>query len=121
MARVLVNQRTREIVATSVELAATRQARRRGLLGRNHLDASAAMMLVPCAAVHTAFMRFPIDIVVVDRQGFAVKIMADVRPWSIVGALRGYAVIEMAAGTLRRHQVSPGDRLTLLARSVHDA
>jgi hypothetical protein len=33
------------------------------------------MMLVPCAAVHTAFMRFPIDVVVIDRHGFAVKIV----------------------------------------------
>ena len=121
MARVLVNQRTRETVATSVELAATRQSRRRGLLGRSHLDAAAAMMLVPCAVVHTAFMRFPIDVVVIDRQGFAVKVMTDVRPWSIVGALRGHAVIEMAAGTLRRHRVWPGDRLTLLAKDPHDA
>ena len=70
MARVLVNQRTRETVATSVELAATRQSRRRGLLGRDRMEASAAMMLVPCSAVHTAFMRFPIDVVVIDRQGY---------------------------------------------------
>ena len=121
MAQVLVNQRTRETVATDVELAATRQSRRRGLLGRDHLDASAAVVLVPCAAVHTAFMRFPIDIVVIDRQGFAVKIMKDVRPWSIVAAMRGHAVIEMAAGALKRHQVRLGDRLTLLTRGHHDA
>ena len=121
MARVLVNERTRETVATAVGLAATRQSRRRGLLGRDHLDASAAMMLVPCAAVHTAFMRFPIDIVVIDRHGFAVKIMKDVRPWSIVAAMRGHAVIEMAAGALKRHQVWLGDRLTLLTRGHHDA
>jgi hypothetical protein len=116
-----VNQRTRETVATSVEFAATRKARRRGLLGRDHLDASAAMMLVPCAAVHTAFMRFPIDVVVIDRQGVAVKVMADVRPWRIVGAIQGHAVIEMAAGTLERHQVSPGDQLTLVTRGSDEA
>ena len=120
MTRVLVNQRTRETVARTVELAATRRSRRRGLLGRDRLDASAALMLVPCAAVHTAFMRFPLDIVVLDRHGFAVKIMNNVRPWSVVAALRGHAVIEMAAGTLKRHQVWLGDRLTVLNRG-HDA
>jgi uncharacterized membrane protein (UPF0127 family) len=121
MACVLVNERTQETVATAVELAATRQSRRRGLLGRDHLHASAAMMLVPCAAVHTAFMRFPIDVVVVDRQGVALKVITDVRPWSIVGAIRGRAVIEMAAGTLKGHQVRLGDRLTLLSGDHHDA
>jgi uncharacterized protein len=117
----LVNERTRHTVAATVEVAATRQSRRRGLLGRDHLDATAAIMLVPCAAVHTAFMRFPIDIVVLDRQAYAVKIMRDVRSWSIVAAMRGHAVIEMAAGTLTRHQVWLGDRLTLLTRGHHDA
>ena len=50
----LINERTREPVATPVELAATRTTRRRGLLGRDGLDEAAAMMLAPCAAVHTA-------------------------------------------------------------------
>ena len=121
MPPVLVNQRTREIVASTVEVAGTRQSRRRGLLGRDHLDASAAMMLVPCAAVHTAFMRFPIDVVVIDRKGFAVKIIRDVRPWSIVAAMHGHAVIEMAAGALKRHPVWLGDRLTLITRRQDDA
>ena len=120
MTHVLVNERTRDTVAATVELASTRQSRRRGLLGRDHLDASAAMMLVPCAAVHTAFMRFPIDVVVIDRKGFALKIMKDVRPWRIVAALHGHAVIEMAAGALKRHPVRLGDRLTMLTRDPRD-
>jgi uncharacterized membrane protein (UPF0127 family) len=111
MAAALMNARTREPVATSVELAVTRTARRRGLLGRDRLDSSAALILSPCAAVHTAFMRFDIDVVFVDRDGYAVKIIANVPPWRIALAVRAHAVVEMAAGSLRRHDVSLGDRL----------
>ncbi len=117
MAVALVNQRTRELVATSVELAMTRASRRRGLLGRHRLDASAALILAPCAAVHTACMRFDIDVVFVDRDGYAVKVVGDVPPWRIVFSARAHAVVEMAAGSLRRRQVSQGDRLYLAKTS----
>jgi hypothetical protein len=109
----LFNERTKEPIATKVEIAATRGSRRRGLLGRDHLDEASAMLLAPCAAVHTAGMRFPIDVVFVDRQGYAVKVVRNLRPWRIALSTSGRAVIEMAAGSLRWGQVVPGDRLFL--------
>jgi uncharacterized protein len=114
----LINERTKEQVATSVEIAATRQSRRRGLLGRDRLEDKSAMLLAPCTAVHTAGMRFAIDVVFVDRQGFAVKIVRDLRPWRISLAAGARAVIEMPAGTLRWGLVLPGDRLYLSPASV---
>ena len=107
----LLNERTRERVAASVEVATTRNARRRGLLGRDHLDVSAALILQPCSAVHTAFMRFNIDVVFVDRAGYAVKIVENVGPWRMAISLSAHTVIEMAAGSVRRHHVLLGDRL----------
>ena len=90
----LMNERTHEQVATSVEIAATRRSRRRGLLGRDSLDEAFAMLLAPCAAVHTAGMRFPIDVVFVDRQGYAVE-----------GRPRSAALAHLARGRgARRHR-----------------
>jgi uncharacterized protein len=113
MAFMLVNERTHAAIATDVVVAETRASRRRGLLGRDRLDPSSALMLTPCLAVHTAFMRFPIDIVFLDRDGVAVKLVTDVRPWRLAGATRAHSVIELAAGSLRRHAVALGDRLFL--------
>ncbi len=79
----LVNERTNGTVASVVEFAVTRTERRRGLLGRNGLDLSAALMLAPCPAVHTAFMRFAIDVVFVDREGRVRKIVRGLAPWRI--------------------------------------
>jgi uncharacterized membrane protein (UPF0127 family) len=109
----LMNERTQAAVATDVELASTRATRRRGLLGRDSLAPTAALMLTPCVAVHTAFMRFPIDIVFLDRDGRAVKLVSDVGPWRMAGSKRARTVIEMAAGSLRRHAIALGDRLYL--------
>ena len=111
----LVNERTHVAVATEVELASTRSSRRRGLLGRDSLNPTSALMLTPCLAVHTAFMRFPIDIVFLDQDGFTVKLVADVPPWRMAAAVRAHSVIEMAAGSLRRHAIALGDRLYLQA------
>jgi len=107
----LINTRTSMAVASVVELAVTRAARRRGLLGRDALDLSAGMMLAPCVAVHTAFMRFPIDVVFVDRDGVVRKIVRDLKPWRIAASPRAYAAIELAAGVER--DVVPGDRFVL--------
>ena len=107
----LVNARTGATVASVVELAATRVERRRGLLGRNALDLSAALILAPCAAVHTAFMRFPIDVVFVDRDGHVRTFVRNLRPWRIAASPRAYAAVEMAGGINR--DLMPGDRLYL--------
>ena len=114
----LINERTCQPVATMVEIAATRTTRRRGLLGRDRLAEASAMLLAPCAAVHTAGMRFPIDVVFVDRQGYAVKVVRNLQPWRIALATSGRVVIEMAAGSLRWGQVLVGDRLYLAPASA---
>jgi uncharacterized membrane protein (UPF0127 family) len=117
----LMNERTHQPVATRVEIAATRTTRRRGLLGRDGLEASSAMLLAPCSAVHTIGMRFPIDVLFVDRQGYAVKIVRNLRPWRIALASGGQAVIEMAAGSLAWDSVQVGDRIFLAPVSAPEA
>ena len=107
----IVNQRTGLPIATAVELCATRASRRRGLRGRDHLDPHCALILEPCTAVHTAFMRFAIDVVFIDRAGYTVKIVRDVPPWRIAIAAGAHAVVEMAAGSLTADDLIVGDRL----------
>jgi uncharacterized membrane protein (UPF0127 family) len=109
----LMNDRTRRAVAFDVEVAATRSDRRRGLLGRETLGASEGLLLTPCIAVHTAFMRFPIDLVFIDRDGRAVRVVPNVRPWRMAVSLRAHGVIELAAGTAAAADIQVGDMLYL--------
>jgi uncharacterized protein len=111
----LVNQRTDEALAQHVEVAVTRRARRKGLLGRDGLGASCALVLAPCAAIHTMFMRFEIDAVFVDDDGRAVKVVRNLVPWRIAANASAHAVVEFPAGTLRDADVTVGDRLYLRA------
>jgi len=109
----LVNARSGRTIASDVELAVTRAERRRGLLGRDSLAPSAALVISPCWSIHTAFMRFPIDAVFVDRSGQAVRIVRDLAPWRIAVAPRAHAVVELPAGSLAAHDVRIGDDLHL--------
>ena len=106
----LVNQRTGDTVASVVEIAATRATRRKGLLGRASLDPSAALILSPCFAVHTAFMQFAIDVAFVSREGVVRKIVS-LPPWRMAADVGASAVVEFAAGAARGLRV--GDRIYL--------
>lgn len=107
----LVNARTEQTIASEIEVADTRGSRRRGLLGRDAIDLAAALVLAPCWAVHTAFMRFAIDVVFVNEDGCVVRIASHVGPWRVVIARQAYAAIELAAGATGSRMVLVGDRL----------
>lgn len=107
----LVNAGSDETIASDIEVAATRAERRRGLLGRDALDVASAMVIAPCCAIHTAGMRFAIDVMFVSREGRVLRIAARVAPWRIAIAPRAYAAIEMAAGSVEARGVKVGDSL----------
>jgi uncharacterized membrane protein (UPF0127 family) len=109
----LVNARTEQPVASTIELATTRATRRRGLLGRDGLPPGAALVLTPCNAIHTIGMRFPIDVVFVDSRGRVRKVVHNLRAWRMAMSPLSRATIEFAAGGLDAGSVKVGDRLYL--------
>jgi uncharacterized protein len=87
--------------------------RLRGLLGRDGLEQGEGLLLRPASAVHTCFMRFPIDAVFLDRDLTVVRIVSDLRPWRVAACRGSKAVLELAAGESRRRGLRPGTRLEL--------
>lgn len=59
-------------------------------------------------------MRFPIDILFVARDGRVLKVRRAVPARRMTGALRAFAVIELAAGRLDACPTSVGDRLAVV-------
>ena len=100
-------------LAQNAQLAGDGRHRRKGLLGRECLPDGEGLWIVPCEAVHTFWMRFPIDLVYLNRRHQVVKIRTDVRPWRLSGSLRAHSVLELPAGTIRKSQTMPGDLLSL--------
>jgi uncharacterized membrane protein (UPF0127 family) len=86
--------------------------RLRGLLGRNELPAGEGILLRPAGSVHTAFMRFAIDVVFVGKDQTVLKIARQVPAWRAVGCRGAKAVIELAGGECSRRNLEVGDELT---------
>ena len=111
----LRNARTGRLIAQTVIPAFESDARRKGLLGRDSFEKGTAMVIAPSNAVHTFFMRFPIDLLFVRRNGVVVKVRRNVPPWRAVASLWAYAVIELPAGTLAIDDARVGDVVTMVA------
>jgi uncharacterized membrane protein (UPF0127 family) len=109
----LVNTRTGDVLATDLEAAVTSESRRRGLLGRNHMAGSAALILAPCGGIHTCFMRFPIDVVCVRKDGRVVKVVRGLLPWRFALSPSAFAVIEWRGNALAGFSIDPGDVLRI--------
>jgi uncharacterized membrane protein (UPF0127 family) len=109
------NSRNQRVLADEVIAAFDSKSRRTGLLKHSAMPRGSAMLIAPTNAVHTFFMRFPIDIAFVTREGRIVKVCPAVRPWRVAAAWKAFGVIELAAGTLLSSDTLVGDVLTLSA------
>jgi uncharacterized membrane protein (UPF0127 family) len=85
--------------------------RMRGLLGRRNLGSDEGVLLRPAGSIHTFFMRFPIDVVFLDRDGRVLRVAESVRPWRTAAARGARAVLELRAGESGRRRVAVGDVL----------
>jgi hypothetical protein len=96
-------------VLASLEVADTRAARRRGLLGRDGVEG--ALLLRPCRSVHTLGMRFPIDVAWCDRDLVVRRVARLSRHRLSRPVLRAGVVLEAEAGAFARWDLAVGDQL----------
>ena len=85
--------------------------RNRGLLGRPALVQSEAMLISPCNSVHTVGMRYPLDIVYLDRSLKVVKLVESVKPFRMSGAIKGFSTLELLEGEVKRLDIQLGDQM----------
>ena len=114
----LHNRRSGLTLATHVELAVDSRSRRRGLLGRDRLDEGAALVIAPCSSIHTFFMRFPIDVIFVARDGRVLKTYAAVERSRIAFRVGAFAAIELPVAAIANADTKRGDMLQLLGRET---
>ena len=101
------------VVCERCTLARNPYSRMRGLLGRTGLAQGEGLLLQPAGSIHTFFMRFPIDVVFLDREQRVVRVVPNLRPWRTAGVRKARAVLELAAGEAARVGMTPGSALRL--------
>lgn len=107
----LMIERSGVSLGTAFSLAGDSASRRAGLMGREALPPGTGLVIAPSQGVHTFGMRFPIDVVCVNRAGVVVKCRSAVVPRRLVLAWSAFAMIEMAAGESARAGLVVGDVL----------
>lgn len=115
MQRKIKNITRNSCLAQQAEIARTFRQRLVGLIGRPGLTAGEALILEPCQSVHMFFMRFPLDIVYLDRDGAVLRSVPDLAPGLVGPYVPGaQTVIELPAGTIENTGTKTGDRIVLL-------
>jgi uncharacterized protein len=100
-----------DVVCDVCHLADRLLPRMRGVIGWRRLREGEGVLLRPTFSIHTAFVRFPIDAVFLDRELKVMKVAHDMKPWRLKGFWGASSVLELAAGECRRLGVETGDRL----------
>ncbi len=115
----LIDNDTGVVAVEDLELAKGYWSRVKGLQFRKSLPLGRGLLLIPGGSIHTFWMRFAIDVVMLDRDLTVLDVRREVRPWRIVKAVPGtHAILELPAGTaavscgatLRLVQVERGDK-----------
>lgn len=111
----LINQTKNVVLAEDIFIANTVFTRIKGLLGRSILLPSQALILDPCNAVHTFFMRFPIDILFLDKENRVIKAISDLKPNRVSRTYwKANKVVELPAGKLNLTNTGIKDQLKIL-------
>jgi len=101
------------MLADRADIADTSAKRRKGLLKHSGLAPGEGLWIVPCEGVHTFFMKFPIDVVFLNRKRKVLKVRANMGRRRIAMSLRAHSVLELPAGRAAETGTQRGDQLEL--------
>jgi len=79
--------------------ARTRAAKLKGLAKLDAMPPRLALHIPKCRSVHTFTMRFPLDLIWLDKAGSVVRVDRDVAPRRLKGCMKARSVVEANAGT----------------------
>jgi uncharacterized membrane protein (UPF0127 family) len=114
-AQLKIRNRTRGgVLACEGRAGLSSWSRLRGLLGSPPLRQGQGLLLDSCSWIHTLGMRFPIDVLYLNRERVVLRTDVNMRP-NRVGPLvwRACSVVELPVGAIERTGTRIGDRLEI--------
>jgi hypothetical protein len=99
------------VLADRADIADTSAKRRTGLLKHTKLDPGEGLWIAPTEGVHTFGMKFPIDVVFLNRAKKVLKVRPNMVRARIAISLLAHSVLELPAGTLEATGTGKGDQL----------
>ncbi len=105
-------------LGNAIDLADTSAKRNTGLLRHSRLERGEGLWIKPCEGIHTFFMKFPIDVVYIDRAKKVKKVVRAIPPWRLSLCLTAHSVIELPVGTIEESGTVKGDELVMTEQVI---
>jgi uncharacterized membrane protein (UPF0127 family) len=111
----IVNRTRNRVLGSRVGLADQWWLRARGFMGRPQPGRGEGLLLSPCRAVHMHGMKYPLDVIFLDRRGGVTAVYPDLMPGRRT-AWHGEAryALEVPAGTVGDTETREGDLIAWL-------
>jgi uncharacterized protein len=110
------NRTRKAYLATDLALANTHWSRLRGLMGTSPTDfpAGKGLWIVPCRGVHSMAMRFPIDVIYLDKTKQVVHLEQNLRPWRLAPVRwNASTILELPPSTVDGTNTAIGDEIEI--------
>jgi uncharacterized membrane protein (UPF0127 family) len=112
MRRLRIHNQSRDaMLADRAEIADNSKTRKTGLLKHDRLERGEGLWIAPCEGVHTVGMKFPIDVLFLNKKRKVLKIRAAMPRWRLAACLRAHSVLELPSGTVAATKTAAGDQL----------
>ena len=110
----ITNQTRGTVIAERCRVASSMRDRTVGLLSTPEVLPGEGLYIERAQSIHMFFMRYPIDVVFLDRAGRVTRTVSRLRPWRVVWWARGARdCVELRAGALEGTGTEPGDQLEI--------
>jgi uncharacterized membrane protein (UPF0127 family) len=110
---VLVNATKKTIVSDNCHFANTVLKRMVGLLNRGQFGAGEGLLLDRCYGIHTFGMRFPIDVLFLDKDLCVIRAVKALPPYRTCVVKKSVYVLEVPVGALDASHTSEGDQIQI--------
>lgn len=97
----ILHSESKQVIASKVVASSTFYSRAMGLMFMSKMDGFDGMLFEPGNSMHTCFMKFPIDIIFLNRKNEIVAIKKSMKPWRMTRIyFSSVKAIELKGGTL---------------------
>lgn len=87
-----------------------------GLLGKKELKEREGIILKPCNSIHTFFMKFPIDVIFLDKDNIVINLIENMIPGKISPIIwKSKSILELPILTIKRTNTLLGHRLEMIS------
>ena len=90
-----------------------------GLLGTKRPFAEKVLYIKHCSGIHTVGMKYPIDVVFLDKNSKVSRLYEFLRPNRLTRIrMKDHGVLEFPPGTIKNFRISKGDMLRIITDKI---